>query len=329
MAGPSSRLVTLRPELSTFEQLDMEMNRRGYVGLQILPAFNVNTQSATFGVVTLESLLANANFDTRRTSTGGYNRGNFRFADRTYTTKENGWEEPIDERENNMYASILDQEQMASMRAWEHVLNSLENRVIAATVGGTVTAGFTQAATALWTDAVAARPINDVFAALEAIWLRTGMWADTITMSRRAFRSLRRTDQIRNEVMATGAGEQAYQRKITPAMVAEILDVNQIIIADAIKNTANFNQTPSIASVFPENQVLVSVTAKTGDFKEPCLGRTFHWGGDGSIIQGENLVGVVEQYEEPQTRKRIVRVRHETAEFILYPQMAQVISGVR
>jgi hypothetical protein len=329
MAGPSAKLVSLRPELATFEQLDMEMNRRGYVGLQILPAFNVSVAAGTFGVVTLKSLLANASYDTKRTSTGGYNRGNFTFEDRSYQTKENGWEEPIDERENNMYASVLDQEMMASLRAWEHVLNSLEVRTINASLGGTVTSGFTTAATAVWTNPVTARPIDDVFAALEAIWARTGVWADTLSMSRRAFRALRRTDQIRSEVKADGAGAQADQRKITPAMVAEILDVNQIIIADAIKNTANLGQAASIASVFPENQVLLSVTAKTNDFKEPCLGRTFHWGGDGSIIQGEGMVGVVEQYEEPQTRKRIIRVRHETSEFILYPQMGQAITGVR
>ena len=124
MANPVSRLRTLRPELSTFEQIDTEMNARGYVGTRLMPAFPVGVAGGTFSVITLKSLLANANADTKRTSTGGYNRGDYDFEDRSYLTKENGWEEPIDEREMNMYANFFDLETVATGRAWEHVLNS-------------------------------------------------------------------------------------------------------------------------------------------------------------------------------------------------------------
>lgn len=330
MANPISQLRTLRPELSTFEELNGEMQSRGYVGTRILPAFPVSSAGGTFGVIKLKSLLAAAGADTKRTSTGGYNRGDYEFEDRIYTTRENGWEEPIDNRELNMYSSFFDLEVIAAQRAWEHVLNSLERRIIAATVGATVTAGRTTAASgAAWTNFATSNPITDVFAAQEAIWLRTGLWARTMTVSRRSFRNLRRNAAVISALQGQGAGIAGTQKGISIENLCEVLDLDEIVVADSIKNTANMGQTAVLESVFPETQALVSVAAKSNDFKEPCLGRTFHWGGDGSQLGDGSMIGVVERYEEPQTRKDILRVRHETAEFILYGEAAQVITGIR
>jgi hypothetical protein len=331
MAQPISRLRTLRPELATFSQLDVEMNRRGYVGTRILPGFNVSVASATFAVIRLNSLLATANADTRRTVTGGYNRGDYEFEERSYQTRENGWEEPIDEREKNMYSNFFDLEEVATNRAWDHVLASLETRILARALGAIVTAGQTTAAGTAWTNLAASLPVDNVEAAREAIWLRTGIWPNAMTISRRTFRLLRRNAQVISLLNAQGAGVSAEQRNVTVEMLKDVFDLEDIIVADAIRNTANQAAAAQIASAFPENQALITRVASTQDFKEPCLGRTFHWGGDGSQMGGEggSLIGVVERYEEPQTRKEIVRVRHETDEFLLYPEMAQVITGVR
>ena len=329
MAHPISALTTLRPDLASFTQLDLEMQQRGYVGTRILPSFPVSTSGGVFSVIKLASLLAAANADTKRTSTGGYNQGNWEWEVRNYATAENGWEEPIDEREANMYANYLNLEEVAAARAWEHVLNSLERRIIAATVGATVTAGRTSAATAVWTNKASATPIDDVITAQDAVWLRTGMWPRTVTMSRRAFRACRLTNQVVASLNSAGAGRASNQANITKEVLAELFDVDQVIVADSIRNTANAGQAAVLDSVFPETQCLVSISAKTNDFKEPCLGRTFNWGGDGSQIQGEGMIGVAETYEMPSTRKKMLRVRHETAEFILYPEAAQVITGVR
>jgi hypothetical protein len=329
MAHPTTQPATLRPELSTFEELDREMQLRGYVGTRIMPAFQVGVAAGTFSVIALKSLLANADASTKRTSTGGYNRGDYKWEPRAYQTQENGWEEPVDEREAAMYANFYDYEEIAAYRAWEHVLNSLEARVIAKAITATVTASQTNAASAVWSTLASSKPIDDVGVAQEAIWARTGQWPDTLVVSRRAWRNLRQSAQIVAAIQAQGAGQSAIQSRVTTEMVAECLDLRQIVVADSIKNTANSGQSATLASVFPETQALVCKTATTNDFKEPCLGRIFHWGGDGSRIQGENLIGVVERYSEPQTRKDIVRVRHETDEFLLYPEMAQVITGVR
>jgi hypothetical protein len=53
-----------------------------------------------------------------------------------------------------------------------------------------------------------------------------------------------------------------------------------------------------------------------------------HWGGDGSQIDSERLIGVVERYRDEDIRSDVIRVRHETDEHKVYPEMAQVITGI-
>jgi hypothetical protein len=68
---------------------------------------------------------------------------------------------------------------------------------------------------------------------------------------------------------------------------------------------------------------MVCRIATSNDFREPCIGRTFHWSADGSSIGG-----TVESYREEQTRSDIIRVRHEVAEVTLYAEAGHLLSNV-
>ncbi|MEM9588617.1 MAG: major capsid protein [Planctomycetota bacterium] len=325
---------TLRPDLATFAELDMEMQRRGYVGTRILPGFEVGKPEGKFGVIELKDLLANKDADTKRTSTGSYNESDYELKERSYQTEEHGWKERIDDRERQMYSdyfegSSYDAEQVAANRSWEHVLHNLDKRVIKATITD-LPAGQKAAASAVWSNAATADPIADIETACEEVWKRTGMWPDTVTMSVLAYRKLRHVQKVLERINSNGAGDRTMPRDVNLAKLAELFDVRQVVVAGAVGNTANRPKKAVLDTVFPKGSVLVSKAAQTNDFKEPCLGRTFHWGGDGSEIQGEDgrLIGVVEEYRNEDRRSDYVRVRHETDEFILYQEMGQVITGV-
>lgn len=330
MPSLTKKLAVLRPELATFEQLDREMNNRGFIGAKVLAPFQVSVAAGNYGLLTLKSLLAQADADTKRTSTGGYNRGDYELSDRSYQTKENGWEEVVDEREKAMYEHYFQLEEIAAHRAMDTVLLNLEKRVIAATVTALVTAAQTTAAAALWTDLVNARPIDDIEAGQDAVRARTGIYPKCLAISRVAWRKLRRCEQITKEIKAEGAGDPAMVGRISLQAVAEVLDLEEIVVSDSIKNTANRSKPAAIASSWPDDSALLFVRPNNlADFKSRCLGRILHWGGDGSQFDGESLMAAVEMYHNDETRKDVVRARHETDEHILYQQMGQVITGIR
>jgi len=328
MAQAADRDAQQRPDLASFLELDLSMQRRGYVATKLMSPFEVAVSSGKYRRVKLKSLLANANADTKRTSKGGYNEGDYEYEKASFITEEYGFKAPIDDRE----AAITDDpdldEELARDRAWEIVLNNLEGRVLAKAIDEVVAASQTAAAAAVWTNYANATPIDDVEAACEAIWGRTGVWPNTLAMSRRRFKNLKRCQQVIDALQASGAGQSAVQGLVTTQQLAEVLDLDDIVISDAIKNTANIGQDVNIASMFPDDKVWVGLTSDSRDWKTPCFGRLLHWGGDGSRIGEERMIGVVERYRDEDIRSDVIRVRHETDEHKLYQEMAQVITGI-
>lgn len=330
MAVPTSSQATLRPDLATFMQLDLEMQRRGYVATRLMAPFEVPNAFGPFKLIKLKSLLAQANADTKRSAKGGFNQGEYEFDEASYSTKEYGWKEPIDDTERAMYANFLDMEEVAAMRAWEVLLNGLEARVIAKAIDATVTASRSAAATAVWTNHASAVPMDDVQAARRAVWLRTGRRPNTVCMAYEDFEDCRRCAQVTDAIAAKGSGDRIKPQDINAAMLAQVFDVEQVVVADAIKNTANIGQTASISSLWPEGKVFLGVTSNSIDFKSPCFGRIMHWGGAGSRISAnESMIGTVDQYRDEDMLSDVIRVRHQTDENVLYAEMAQVITGVR
>lgn len=314
-----------RPDLASFLQLDLAMQRRGFVATKIMPPVEVRSAVGKYRRVKLKSLLANANADTKRTDKGGYNEGRYEYDHVSYQTEEHGWKEPLDDRETNILDDPDLEEQLARDRAWETLLNGLESRVLAIAIDAVETASQNNSAAAVWTNYANSTPIDDVQTACIAVWQRTGVWPNTMAISRRRWKDLRRSAQIIAAVEANGSGESALQGRLGPKLVAEALDLDEIVISDAIKNTANVAQDPSISSMFPDTKAWIGRTTNSRDFRIPSFGRIMHWGGDGSRIDGEDMIGVVERYRDEDVRSDVIRVRHETDEHTQYIEMGQVI----
>lgn len=324
MPQPSSSLATLRPELSAaFQEFDLEANRRGYIGHRVLPVTNVAVQSGTFGRIPIEQLLQVRT--TQRAPGSGYNRGDWKFETSSYATKENGWEEPIDDREAKMYQHYIDAEMVSTARAFDAVLSNAERRVAAMVFNPTTWTGasLTTGITNEWDDYVNATPINDVNAAVTKVWEGSGLWANALIINRHVFRNLRMCEQVTERIASSGAGSPTKQTDVTPALLAQVFDLDFIIVADGAQNTAAEGKTASISSVWSNEYAMVARIATTNDFREPCLGRTFHWAGDGSEVDGR-----VESYRDETVRSDIIRVRHDTDELILYKEAAHLLSNV-
>jgi len=324
MPSPTSSLSTLRPDLAgSLEEFDLAMDRMGFIGLQVLPEFSVATQAGVFGKIPIEQLLQNR--ETRRAPGAGYSRGSWTFETDSYATEEHGAEEPVDDREAAMYADYFDAELVSTQRARDVVLRNHEKRVADAIFNTTTWTGssLTTAITNEWDDATNATPIADVNSAIDAVWSGTGLRANALICNWQVFRNLRNTDQIRDRIASSGAGESVLQRRISAAQVAQALDLDRIIVAGSPKNTADEGQDVSISQIWSNEYAMVARIVTSNDIREPGLGRTFHWAGDGSQVGG-----VVESYREEAVKSDIIRVRHDVQEKILYAGAGHLLSNV-
>lgn len=321
MPTPSTSLATLRPDLAgSFMAFDLEMQRRGYIATRVLPVLEVMKSAGTFGIIALKSLLQNRT--TTRAAGGGYNRGTWNFDDVAFATKENGFEEPVDDRESGLYREYFDIEMIATMRAFEAVLQNAEKRAAAMLFNATTWASATNCVNE-WDDFANATPIDNVEAAVKVVWNASGLWPNALVINRRVFRNLRNCAQIIDRINSAGAGSSTKPSDITAEQLAAVFDLEEVIVAGTAKNTANEGQTPVIAPIWSDEYAMVARVARTNDIKEPCVGRTFHWSEDGS-----EAGGTVETYRDEKVRSDIVRVRHDTDEKILYVAAAQLLDNV-
>lgn len=321
MASPTSSLATLRPDLATFEEFDLEMDRRGFIAQRVAPVIDVASQAGTFGKIPVEQLLQTRT--TNRAPGAGYARGSYTFTTASYACEEHGAEEPIDDREAKMYANYFSAEQIATMRAYDAVLRNAEIRIASLIFNATTWASYRTEVANEWDDIAAATPITDVDAAVKAVWTQSGMWPNALIVTKHVFKNLRRCAQIIDALESGGAGRPSWQGAINEAQLASVFDLDYVIVAGSAKNTAKEGQSVSFDKIWDDEYAMVCRIATSGDVREPCIARTFHWAADGSSVGG-----TVEMYREESKRSDIVRVRHDVDELVMYTEMGHLLYNI-
>ncbi len=317
--GPTSSIATLRPELGgSLQQYDLQASRLGFVGLQMAPVIEVAQASGIFGRMKIGDLLKDET--TERAVGGHYNRSSGDFDNLTFATKENGFEEPVDDRQAKLFVQFFDAEVIAAMRTRDIILRNHEKRV--ALLGDAIPGGQATAATALWSAKATADPVQDVTNASVALYERTGLVANMVMIPWKALQVVKNADNLIDRIKFTGL-QDPNRRGINLDAMAAAFDVARVVSAGAQKNTANEALAAVLASVWTDTRVIVARVPETADPVEPGWARTYHWGEDGSTI-GTTM----ETYRDEPRRSDIVRGRQDTDEKIVYAEAAQVITGV-
>tara|TARA_R110002167_G_scaffold210293_1_gene414495 strand:+ start:2902 stop:3819 length:918 start_codon:yes stop_codon:yes gene_type:complete len=302
-------------------EFDLEMNLNGFVGSQVLPVINVDRESGKFGKIPLEQLLQSA--DTKRAAGAGYSRGNWSFTDESFVCEEYGHEEPVDDREAKIYADYFDAELVSTLRARSTIMVEAEKRIAAAVYNETTFSGQITTVTNEWDDATNCTPIVDVNTAINLAYDRTGIWPDSLVINKKVFRNLRASDKVKDAIASSGAGDPTKQSDITVQMIAQCFDLRNVFVAGGSTNSAAEGQTAVPAQIWSDEYAMVFKAASSDDIREACLGRTFHYGGDGSQANG-----AVESYRDENVRADIVRVRHDVDEKILYSEVGQLLKNI-
>lgn len=320
MPSPSTSLATQRPDLAdSLQEFDLEMDRNGFIASRVLPVFETQLQTSPFGKIPIEQLLQNP--DTERAPGSGYNRGSWTFTTDSYTCEEHGWEEPVDDRESKMYANYFDAEMVSAQRARDAVLRNYEKRVAAAVFNATTWTSYTTAVTNEWDDAANATPVEDVHNATLAVYDQCGLWPDALIINRRTFKNLRLCDEIQSLSQSQNFMD-VRQGAITEAQLSTVFDL-EVIVAGGTQNTADEGIAASLSPIWSNEYAMIAKLNRTGDIREPGLGRTFHWGQDGSSIGA-----TMESYRDETVRGDIIRARQDVDEKILYTEAAHLLSNI-
>jgi len=320
MSSPSPSTAINRPDLgATMEQIDLDASRNGFVGLRLMPVAEVAEQSADVGKIPVAELLRD--LDTKRASTGAYGRSEFTFGEYFYATVDHGHEVPIDDRLKRIYRRYFDAEVVATKRARDTVLRAHEKRVCTRLVN---TGTFTNAAAGtIWSTHASADPVADILTRKIAVRNACGLMPNVVAMDWEAFQHCRECDSVIDRLKYSGF-QNPEASKITAMVLAQVFDVEEVIVAGGQTNTAarKETQTLSMGSLWTKTVVGVGVRAKSIDVQEPSVGRTYHWSADGSDIGT-----VVETYRDERTRGDVVRARFDVDERVHYAECWQLITG--
>lgn len=325
-----------RPDLGmAYHEYDYEAEAMGYIAQRVLPVFPSAVASGNFTVIAREDLLKDVS--TKRAPGAGYARDKSKIEQLNFQCVEHGVEEPIDLREAAVYQYSFDYEMVVSGRAASKLWRSLEIACAALIFNTTTFTGssLTTAVSVKWTTSATATPIKDVHAALLKVRASCGQKANAVIMSYSTFIALQDVTEIKDRLKYSGIDD---PKQVTIEQLAALFMVDQILIADNIRNTANAGQTtPVLTDIWSNTMVMVCRLAPRNggraDLSANCLGRTFAFTGETGQMPTESAGGspsglVFEQYPEPSTNSIIIRARMDVDQKLIDPNCGHLLTNI-
>ena len=285
----------------------------GFIGLDVLPAFETPLATGNFSVIPVEQLLQLR--DTTRAPGAGYSRGTYTFEQASYTTQEFGAEEPVGDRERQIYAYSFDLERVAAERAVGFVMRQHEQDVADAIMN---TATFSNSAAGVtWGTSATSTPIANVFAAIKSVRSQSGLEANAVVMDLNLFIDCKNSDEVLDRIKFSGGN--ADPANVSAEALAEIFGVDKVLVSRASKNTALQGQPATIAGIFDNTKCFVGRLATGLDLRSACVGRTFVNTNGGSLV--------LEQYRDEPRRADIIRARMDFDAKVIYSAAGHIITG--
>jgi hypothetical protein len=122
--------------------------------------------------------------------------------------------------------------------------------------------------------------------------------ANTVILPFSVFEAIRNHPTVLDRIKYTTTGV------ITEELLAQLLDVDRVLVPRAVKNTATKGQTPSITPIWGKNAYVMYVPQRPG-LKQVSLAYTFQWTGAAGGVAGT----VVERWRENGRKADMIRVQ--------------------
>lgn len=278
-----------------------------FIGLDVLPVLSVPARSGEY--VKIEVGAGEAfNSDALKTAPGtDRSRVTRRFTTDNYSTVSYELEELLPDESSADLGRYFDVEVSSATFLANNLLIGHEQRVADLLYGSGISAISANAAyTAGSVDTLdIAKDVDDAMTELA----KKNVVADTVILSLQVFNRIRRSTKLLNNLF----GPVKNVSQVRPASaqeVAEALNVSQVLIGRAAKNSAKKGQTFSGSFIWPNTKVIVAKLG-AGEFTAGGLGRTLLWSEDSPTPL------VTETYRDEARRSNVIRARHNTSEKLI------------
>lgn len=171
--------------------------------------------------------------------------------------------------------------------------------------------GETLSGTDQWSDYDDSDPLGDIEAARGAIQQAAQVMPNTLVLPYDVYVKLRFHPAIADKVQFSGV------RVVGPDVLAQVFDVERVLVARAFQNTAAPGQAPSLEYVWGKDALLCHVPQRPG-LKQVGLAYTFLWTQASGAVQGR----LVEAWREHRRKADMVRVQKYYDQKLIAPAAA-------
>lgn len=306
-----------------------EFGDYGFIAEEILGVMPVSEMTGVFGVIPVEALTQNVDAaQVKRRPGAKYAKTSWEPQSDDWSLGEWGLAEFVDRQDMKRYGTWFDAEAVAVERVSRQVGRAYEQAVATAVHSTTTFSLVAQASfdpdtdkgmtlANKW-DTSSGTPIDDVQLAVEAIRAKTGRTDVRLQINWRQLQVLSTADQLIGRIQYINP---VVNNGILPtSTLAALLGVTEIVVAGALKNTANPGQAASLDDIWADSKALVYAYG-AGDPKDsPSLGRTVALTGD------ESITVTVEEQSNPPGREVIASTYRQ--EKLVHAEAACLLSGV-
>lgn len=192
-----------------------------------------------------------------------------------------------------------------------------ENRIASQVTSGSNVGSYSAVASS-WTDGANADPLANVLTAIDNVQDLTGYRPNKVTFGDKAWRLFKRSTVVRNLIFGTnnGGGYPSTQQ------VAALLDVEQVEVGAAYKDTANRAQSESLSQIWGNN-VLVSYSPPSPSIYVPSFMYSFRW----AVAGVPNMQAEMHGYDA-KTKSEEVEVGYYQVEKITGAEYAFLLVAV-
>jgi hypothetical protein len=294
----------IRPELSAVVE-EAAFADNYFIGLKVFPVYNSERDTGEYYKITKSAAELQKKNVTDRAAKSPYGKVDRTFEKDSFTCKDRGLEEDLDDTVTAKLTNFFSTEQVTSKLLLRSIMLDHEARV-AAEVFNATNFDATNSNVA-YTEALLATmnfPL-DIQNAIKLVRKR-GEDVNSLVLNRDVFDRIRRSTLMASFLFGPlGGGQQ-----ITEGMLGKAFGIQNVLIADATIDSSKKGQTAAAGYIWSSDYIWVG-NIQGGDFAAGGAGRTIVWTGDAASTF------VTETYRNEAIRCDTIRVRTHTTEKVI------------